>query len=54
MVATILGARRLDQLEDNLGATGWKLSEDQVSHLSRASAPPDLYPYKVIRDAQRV
>ena len=54
VVAPILGARRLDQLEDNLGAAGWKLSGDQVSRLSEASAPPDLYPYNIIRDAQRV
>ena len=54
VVAPILGARRLDQLEDNLGAAGWKLSGDQVSRLSEASQPPDLYPYNIIRDAQRV
>ncbi|MDP9454402.1 MAG: aldo/keto reductase [Actinomycetota bacterium] len=54
VVAPILGARRLDQLEDNLGAAGWKLSEEEVSRLSEASAPPDLYPYNIIRDAQRI
>ena len=54
MVAPILGARRLDQIEDNLGATGWELTEDQVSRLSEASAPPDIYPYGFIRNAQRV
>ncbi|PLS81628.1 MAG: aldo/keto reductase [Actinobacteria bacterium] len=54
VVAPILGARRLDQLEDNLGAAGWKLSEEEVSRLSEASAPPDLYPYNIIRDDQRI
>lgn len=54
VTAPILGARRLDQLEDNLGAAGWELSEEQVSALSEASAPPDLYPYNIIRDAQRI
>ncbi len=54
VVAPILGARRLDQIQDNLGAAGWELSEDQVSRLSEASAPPDIYPYNIIRDAQRI
>lgn len=53
VVAPILGARRLDQIEDNLGAAGWKLSGDQVSRLSEASAPPDIYPYSIIRNVQR-
>lgn len=54
VVSPILGARRLDQIEDNLGAAGWELSEEQVARLSEASAPPDLYPYNIIRGAQRV
>ena len=54
VTAPILGARRLEQIEDNLGAAGWKLSGDQVSRLSEASAPPDIYPYGFIRNAQRV
>ena len=54
VTAPILGARRLDQIEDNLGAAGWELSEEQVSRLSEASALPDVYPYGFIRNAQRV
>jgi aryl-alcohol dehydrogenase-like predicted oxidoreductase len=53
VVAPILGARRLDQLEDNLGATGWSLDEDQTRRLTEASAPPDLYPYRFIETMQR-
>ena len=54
MTAPIIGARRLDQLEDNLGATGWELSEEQVTRLSDVSAIEDVYPYRFIREMQRV
>jgi aryl-alcohol dehydrogenase-like predicted oxidoreductase len=46
----IIGARNLAQLEDNLGATGWSLSEEQVRKLTEASEPTQLpYPYDVQR-----
>jgi len=46
----IIGARNMIQLEDNLGATGWRLSEDQMQRLSTASEPSQLpYPYDVHR-----
>lgn len=54
VTAPIIGARTVEQLEDNLGATGWELDEEQVEHLSDASAIEDVYPYRMIRDAQRV
>ncbi len=54
VTAPILGVRNMDQLEDNLGAAGWRLSENQVDELSEASALEDIYPYRFIRDAQRV
>jgi aryl-alcohol dehydrogenase-like predicted oxidoreductase len=54
VTAPIIGARRLDQLEDNLGATGWELSEEQVARLSEASAIEEIYPYRFIREKQRV
>jgi aryl-alcohol dehydrogenase-like predicted oxidoreductase len=53
VTAPILGVRNMDQLEDNLGAAGWRLAEDQVDELSEASALEDIYPYRFIRDAQR-
>lgn len=53
VVAPILGARRLDQIEDNLGATGWALDDDQLRRLTEASEPPELYPYRFIENAQR-
>lgn len=54
VTAPILGVRTPEQLEDNLGATGWELDDDQVENLSEASAPEDTYPYRFIRNAQRV
>jgi aryl-alcohol dehydrogenase-like predicted oxidoreductase len=54
VTAPIIGARRLEQLEDNLGAAGWELSEEHVARLSKASAIEDVYPYRMIEDMQRV
>ena len=53
VTAPIIGARRIEQLEDNLGSSGWRLSEEQVQRLSEASAIEDLYPYRMIREKQR-
>lgn len=54
VTAPIIGARRMEQLEDNLGATGWELTEEQVRRLSEASRIEETYPYGMIRAAQRV
>jgi aryl-alcohol dehydrogenase-like predicted oxidoreductase len=45
-VATvIIGARNERQLKDNLGATGWSLTAEQIKKLDAASATPKPYPY---------
>jgi len=45
-VATvIIGARNEDQLRQNLGAIGWRLTPEQVATLDAASATPLAYPY---------
>jgi aryl-alcohol dehydrogenase-like predicted oxidoreductase len=54
VTAPIIGARTLEQLEDNIGASGWELTGGQVEDLSEASALEDVYPYRFIRNAQRV
>lgn len=54
ITAPIIGARRMEQLEDNLGAASWELSEEQVERLDRASAIEDIYPYRMIQEMQRV
>jgi aryl-alcohol dehydrogenase-like predicted oxidoreductase len=46
VTAPILGARTLTHLEDNLGATGWSLTDEQVARLDRASDLPLPYPYE--------
>ena len=46
VTAPILGARTMAHLEDNLGATGWSLTSDQVSRLDQASDLPLPYPYE--------
>ena len=48
VAAPIVGARSTEQLEDNLGATGWALDEEQVGRLSEASAPEEVYPNRVV------
>ena len=46
----IIGARNMTQLEDNLGTTNWKLSDDAMERLTKASERPRLpYPYDVHR-----
>jgi aryl-alcohol dehydrogenase-like predicted oxidoreductase len=54
VTAPIIGARTMEQLEDNLGAAGWQLDERQVQSLTEASALEDVYPYQFIRQAQRL
>lgn len=46
VTAPIIGARCLSHLEDNLGATGWSLTVDQVTSLDRAGNIPLPYPYE--------
>jgi len=46
VTSVILGARTLEQLEDNLGAAGLHLSEEETAQLDAASDPaPADYPY---------
>jgi aryl-alcohol dehydrogenase-like predicted oxidoreductase len=54
VTAPIIGARTIEQLEDNLGASGWELDEQQVDELSEAGALEDVYPYRFIRNAHRM
>lgn len=41
----ILGARNEEQLKQNLGTIGWKLTKEQVAKLDAASALTPIYPY---------
>jgi aryl-alcohol dehydrogenase-like predicted oxidoreductase len=48
-VVPILGARTLEQLKDNLGATGWKLGAEEVALLDAAGDQPVPYPYRFLQ-----
>jgi aryl-alcohol dehydrogenase-like predicted oxidoreductase len=43
--SVIIGARNEEQLRQNLGATGWNLSVEQIAKLDQASATTRTYPY---------
>jgi aryl-alcohol dehydrogenase-like predicted oxidoreductase len=45
VASLIIGARNEEQLRQNLGAIGWKLSPAQIARLDAASAAPIAYPY---------
>jgi aryl-alcohol dehydrogenase-like predicted oxidoreductase len=45
VASVIIGARNEQQLRDNLGATGWNLTPDQVAKLDAASTTTLVYPY---------
>ena len=48
VTAPIIGARRLEQLENNLGSVGWSLPQAQLAQLDAASEVQAPYPYDFI------
>jgi aryl-alcohol dehydrogenase-like predicted oxidoreductase len=52
VTAPIIGVRTLDHLEDNLGAIGWSLSEEQMTRLTEVSELTLPYPYDFIAKFQ--
>jgi len=48
VTAPIIGARNMTQLEDNLGAADWSLTQEQLAHLNKASVQALLYPYNYL------
>ncbi len=53
VTAPIVGARNVAQFEDNMQATDWSLSVEQVARLDRASALPVTYPYDDAAERQQ-
>jgi len=53
VTAPILGARTLEQLKENLGCTGWQLSDEEMDKLKKASDIPLPYPYRFIEKYTR-
>ena len=52
VTAPITGARTLAHLEDNIGATGWALSEAHLNRLTTASQMAWPYPYDMVSRVQ--
>jgi len=44
VTSVILGAKRLDQLQDNLAAIELELSKEEIEQLDKVSALPPEYP----------
>jgi aryl-alcohol dehydrogenase-like predicted oxidoreductase len=45
VASVIVGARNEEQLRQNLGATGWNLTPEQMAKLDQASEVPPSYPF---------
>lgn len=52
VTAPIIGARNMEQFEDNLKVIGWVLSEAHMARLNEASEPGLPYPYDFIKSAE--
>ena len=46
--SVVIGVKNLDQLEDNLGSVGWKMSAVDLEELDEVSSLPEPYPYEMI------
>jgi aryl-alcohol dehydrogenase-like predicted oxidoreductase len=53
VTAPILGARTVEQLRENLGCTGWELTDEEREKLDKASEIPLPYPYRFIERYSR-
>jgi aryl-alcohol dehydrogenase-like predicted oxidoreductase len=49
----IIGVRTAEQLEDNLKATDWEITAEEVERLDRASEPVRRYPYFVYNPVKK-
>ncbi|MEO1050924.1 MAG: aldo/keto reductase [Bacteroidota bacterium] len=48
VASTLIGARTMSQLEDNLKAATLTLSEEEMDKLNEVSSLPELYPYRMM------
>jgi aryl-alcohol dehydrogenase-like predicted oxidoreductase len=53
VTAPIIGARTPQQLDDNLGATGWSLADKQLERLTSAGDRPLPYPHGYLSGSPR-
>jgi aryl-alcohol dehydrogenase-like predicted oxidoreductase len=47
--SVIIGAKSLDQLTDDLKASDWEMTPEEVSKLDALSEPPSVYPYWMLK-----
>ena len=47
--SVIIGAKSLDQLTDDLKASDWEMTPEEVSRLDALSEPPSVYPYWMLK-----
>jgi aryl-alcohol dehydrogenase-like predicted oxidoreductase len=50
VTAPIIGPRTFEQLEDNLGADGLQLSEEERARLEAPAGPPPMYPQRMLHE----
>lgn len=53
VTAPIIGARNVEQLQTNMGASGWSLTSEQLAKLNSASELGLPYPYSHIEGAKK-
>jgi aryl-alcohol dehydrogenase-like predicted oxidoreductase len=49
VTSSLLGARTVEQLEDNLGSVGWRLDAEHVERLDQSSSVSIGYPQEFQR-----
>ncbi|WLB89574.1 aldo/keto reductase [Bradyrhizobium japonicum] len=49
VTAPVIGARTLEQAQDNFSAVGITLSPDQMARLDQATAPDPIFPGRFLR-----
>ncbi|MGH1342793.1 MAG: aldo/keto reductase [Nannocystales bacterium] len=53
ITSVLVGAKRVEQLEDNLGAVELEWSQDELDALAELTAPPNLYPHWMVANFAR-
>ncbi|MBP1931353.1 aldo/keto reductase [Ammoniphilus resinae] len=53
VTSPIIGVRTMEQLENNLGAVGWSLTDQQMNRLNQASELEVSYPYDLAAEDQQ-
>ena len=48
--SVIIGARTIEQLEDNMGAVTVQLTNEDVAELNAVSELPEIYPYRMMSE----